>query len=142
MTEVGLNLVFVQITFIYFIQTTNISVSLRLECLPVKLRFWHVFKAVVPRMTKLHGYHRQLHIEATLRSDGTFVCGEIVSASPSVAAGQAITAKSGQKSPGRNYLSINGWLFWQVTCRDGKARTLADLRRELFEARQRASGKV
>ena len=96
---------------------------------------------LLPRTAKLHGYHGQLHIEATLKSDGTFICGSTASSSPSVAAGQAITAKSGQKSPGRNYLSINGWLFWQVIGRDGKARTLADLRRELFEARQRAAGR-
>ena len=98
--------------------------------------------ALLSRTAKLHGYHGQLHIEATLKSDGTFMCGATVSSSPSVAAGQAITAKSGQTSPGRSYLSINGWLFWQVIGRDGTARTLADLRRELFETRQRAAGGI
>jgi hypothetical protein len=94
---------------------------------------------LLPRMAELHGYYGQLHVKATLKSDGTFMCGSTISLSPSVAAGQAITAKSGQTSPGRSYLSINGWLFWRVIGRDGTARTLADLRRELFETRQRAA---
>jgi hypothetical protein len=97
---------------------------------------------LLPRTAKLHGYHGQLRIEATLKSDGTFTSGSTVSASPSVAAGQAITARSGQKSPGRNYLSINGWLFWQVIGPDGNARTLADLRRELFDAWQGKEGTI
>jgi len=79
---------------------------------------------------ELYGYYEQQRIVARLKSDGSFVCGSTVSASPSVAAGQAITSKWGRKSPGRNYWSINGWEFWQITRRDGEAKTLADLRRE------------
>jgi hypothetical protein len=97
---------------------------------------------LLPRRAKLHGYHGSLRIEAMLTNDGSFTCGSIVSASPSVAAGQAITAISGQKSPGRNYLSINGWLFWQVVGSDGRALSLADLRRELVETRQRVIGEI
>ena len=82
---------------------------------------------------KLHGYHGQNRIDAEVKSDGSFVCGSIISASPSVAAGQAITATSGQRSPGRTYWSINGWQFWRVTHGGRAGRTLADLRRELFE---------
>ena len=90
---------------------------------------------------RLHGYYGQLRIEATLKRDGTFVCDEVVSSSPSVAAGRAITAKSGQRTPGRTYLSVNGWIFWRVTGRGENARTLADLRRELVETRQRLAGR-
>ena len=30
---------------------------------------------LLPRTAQLHGYHGQLHIEATLKSDGTFMPG-------------------------------------------------------------------
>jgi hypothetical protein len=93
---------------------------------------------LLPRTAKLHGYYGPHRIAATLKDDGTFTCGSTVSSSPSVAAGRAITTKFGQRSPGRSYYSVNGWLFWKVTGRDGKTRTLADLRKEFFEAQQPA----
>jgi hypothetical protein len=83
----------------------------------------------------LYGYYEQQRIVATLRGDGTFVCGSTISSSPSVAAGLAITSKWGRRTPGRNYWSINGWQFWQVSSRDGETVTLADLRREYLAAR-------
>jgi hypothetical protein len=90
---------------------------------------------------KLHGYHGQHRIVAKLKSDGSFVCGSTTSASPSVAAGQAITASSGQRSPGRGYWSVNGWQFWRVTDGNSAGKTLADLRRELLEAQERKPGR-
>jgi hypothetical protein len=87
---------------------------------------------LLPRPAKLHGQYREHRIEATLESDGTFVCGSITSSSPSVAAGHGITSKNGQKSLGRNYWSINGWLFWRVSGLNGESKTLDDLRREFL----------
>jgi Restriction Enzyme Adenine Methylase Associated len=88
---------------------------------------------------KLHGNHGETYYEARLESDGTFICGSITSSSPSVAAGQAITARSGQKSPSRSYWSINGWKFWHVSDGDRAGKTLADVRREFLETRPKAS---
>ncbi len=87
---------------------------------------------LVPTPTKLFGQFREHRIEAMLDGDGTFVCGSTTSSSPSVAAGHGITSKSGQKSPGRNYWSINGWLFWRVSGRHSESKTLNDLRREFL----------
>ena len=87
---------------------------------------------LLPCPAKLYGQYREHRIEATLEGDGTFVCGSITSSSPSVAAGHGITSKNGQKSQGRNYWSINGWLFWRVSGRNGESKTLDDLRHELL----------
>lgn len=97
---------------------------------------------LISKSEKLHGYHGQGHIEARIKKDGTIICGETTSSSPSVAAGRAITSKFGNRSPGRNYLSVNGWLFWQVIRPNGEAKTLADLRNEFFEAQQRIPDKI
>ena len=78
------------------------------------------------------GIHSGKRIEAVLTQDGTFEYRGNVYASPSVAAGRAITTEIGTSSSGRGYLSINGWKFWQVPCPDGKTRTLADLRDQLL----------
>ena len=72
-------------------------------------------------------------IEALVLADGTFVHRDNRYSSPSVAAGRAITAEAGVLSAGRNYLSVNGWKFWQVICPDGEARSLADLRDQLLQ---------
>jgi hypothetical protein len=82
--------------------------------------------------TAIFGIHAGKRIEAMLTADGTFVhCGNSYS-SPSVAAGRAITAEHGTSTRGRSYAQINGWKFWQVSCPDGKARTLAELRDQLL----------
>jgi hypothetical protein len=90
-------------------------------------------------LEKLHGNHGDAYYEARLKRDGTFICGSISSSSPSVAAGQAITARSGQRSPSRSYWSINGWKFWHVSDGGRAGKTLADLPREFLEAQQKAS---
>jgi hypothetical protein len=95
---------------------------------------------LLSRAAKLHGYHGQDRLEATVKGDGTIIYGTKIYSSPSVAAGEAITSKSGKTAPGRNYFSVNGWRFWQVTDRSGATKSLADLRLELFETRGRASG--
>ena len=77
------------------------------------------------------GFHSGRRIEARLEAQGAFRYGREIYASPSVAAGKAITAETGISSPGRTYLSINGWKFWQVTCPDGKSRTLAEIREQM-----------
>jgi hypothetical protein len=78
------------------------------------------------------GTHSRKRLEALLTHDGTFVHGGNIYASPSVAAGRAVTAEIGVSSIGRNYLSVNGWKFWQMVCPDGKTRSLADLREQLL----------
>jgi Restriction Enzyme Adenine Methylase Associated len=90
--------------------------------------------SLVSRSEKLHGHYRQYRFEARLKPDGTLICGTKKYASPSVAAGEAITSRLGQTTPGRNYLAVNGWRFWRVTGRNGETKTLADLRRELLKA--------
>jgi hypothetical protein len=54
---------------------------------------------------------------------------------PSVATGRIITTEPGASTVGRAFVSINGWKFWQVVCKDGKARTLADLREQLISGK-------
>jgi hypothetical protein len=78
------------------------------------------------------GIHSGKRIEAVVTPEGTFEYRGNTYASPSVAAGRAITNEIGTSSIGRGYLSINGWKFWQVPCSDGKTRTLADLRDQLL----------
>ncbi len=92
--------------------------------------------------TKLHGVQGSIVIEATIKKEGILVCGAVSYSSPSVAAGQSLTAISGRKSPGRNYLSINGWTFWRIAGHGGPAKTLADLRREFFEGQLPLAPKV
>jgi len=94
---------------------------------------------LVSRSERLHGFHGQDRLEATLKRDGTIICGTKTYTSPSVAAGEAITSRSGKTAPGRNYFSVNGWRFWHVTSRTGETKTLADLRLELVEAQRVAS---
>ena len=86
---------------------------------------------------KLHGFFDGKRINGKLNSDGAFVCGGVVSGSPSVAAGQAITALSGRTSPSRAYWSVNGWQFWHVTGGEHAGKTLADLRGEFLERKKR-----
>jgi hypothetical protein len=95
---------------------------------------------LVSRAEELHGYNGRDRFEARLESDGTIICGTKIYTSLSVAAGEAITARSGKAAPGRNYFSVNGWKFWHVVGRNGETKTLAELRLELFEARSRGSG--
>jgi hypothetical protein len=97
---------------------------------------------VISPQTKIRGVHGSTVIEATIKKDGTLVCRAMSYSSPSVAAGQSITAISGRKSPGRNYLSINGWTFWKVAGHVGSEKTLADLRREFFDSQQPLALKV
>lgn len=97
---------------------------------------------VLSPSAKIHGVHGSTSIEATIKRDGTVVCRAVSYSSPSVAAGQSLTAISGRKSPGRNYLSINGWTFWKVTGHDGQAKTLADLRREFFDVQLHSTPEV
>jgi hypothetical protein len=84
--------------------------------------------------TTVFGTHSGKRIEALLTPDGTFVRGGNVYSSPSVAAGQAITAEVGVSTTGRDYASINGWKFWRVVCPDGKIRSLADIREQLLSS--------
>ena len=83
--------------------------------------------------TKVFGTYSGQRVEALLTPDGTFVHRGNDYSSPSVAAGRAITAHTGLASSGRNYLSVNGWKFWQVLCPDGQSRSLADLRKQLLQ---------
>ena len=83
--------------------------------------------------TTVFGTHSGKRIEAVLTPDGTFLHRGRTYSSPSVAAGNAITATLGVSSIGRNYLSINGWKFWHVLDSDGTPRCLADLREELLQ---------
>ena len=73
------------------------------------------------------GVYRGKTIEATLERDGSFLWNGETLASPSVAAGKAITAATGFRSPGRQYASVNGWKFWIVE-KDGQSRSLAEIR--------------
>jgi hypothetical protein len=82
--------------------------------------------------TTVFGTYTGKRVEALLTPDGTFVHRGNVYSSPSVAAGRAITAEVGISSIGRKYFSVNGWRFWQIVCRDGKTRSLADLREQLL----------
>jgi hypothetical protein len=107
------------------------------------IRVFDLIKAgLVSRAEKLHGHHGRDRLEATLTGDGTINCGTKNYASPSVAAGEAITTKTGKTTPGRNYFSVNGWRFWRVTDRSGATKSLADLRLELFESQSRASSNI
>jgi hypothetical protein len=83
--------------------------------------------------TTVFGTYAGKRLEALLTPDGMFVHRGNVYASPSVAAGRAITAEAGVSSTGRSYFSVNGWKFWQVTGPDGKPRSLADLRDQLLQ---------
>lgn len=69
-------------------------------------------------------------IEASIQKDGTFLFRGENFASPSVAAGYAITATTGFTTPGRAYASVNGWRFWRIEGRDGRWRSLKSLRDE------------
>jgi hypothetical protein len=82
--------------------------------------------------TTVFGTYAGKRVQALLTEDGTFIHRGNIYSSPSVAAGYAITAEVGVSSIGRNYLSVNGWKFWQMACPDGKTRTLADLREQLL----------
>jgi hypothetical protein len=84
--------------------------------------------------TTVFGTHSGQRVEATLKSDGTFVHRGNTYSSPSVAAGRAITAELGASSIGRAYLSVNGWKFWQVVCPDGATRSLANIREQLLSS--------
>jgi hypothetical protein len=86
---------------------------------------------LLPSAAKIYGQHGDILIEGIVQSDGSIRCGDTISSSLSVAAGQAITSKSGRTSPGRNYMSVNGWLFWHIKGRDGATKTLADLRQQM-----------
>lgn len=88
---------------------------------------------LLKKYAAIHGLYGDLLVEGVVLPDGTIKSYDIISASPSVAAGQAITALTGRRSPGRNYLSVNGWLFWHTKVNDGATKTLADLRRQLTE---------
>lgn len=92
-------------------------------------------RGLISAPARIFGYHSGRRIEARLAPDGTISYRGQKYASPSVAAGRAITAATGFSSPGRAYLSINGWLFWHVTGAAGKPRTLAEIRNEIFETR-------
>jgi hypothetical protein len=82
--------------------------------------------------TTVFGTYAGKRVQALLTEDGMFIHRGNIYSSPSVAAGRAITAEVGVSSIGRNYLSVNGWKFWQMACPDGKTRTLADLREQLL----------
>jgi hypothetical protein len=81
---------------------------------------------------KAYGGHNGVAVEATIQTDGTFLWQGQTFNSPSVAAGYAVTALTKTTTPGRSYLSINGWKFWSVECADGHSRTLSEIR-ELLE---------
>jgi hypothetical protein len=64
---------------------------------------------LVSRSERLHGFHGQDRFEARVKRDGTIICGTKVYASPSVAAGEAITSRSGkQHRGGIIFLSTGG----------------------------------
>jgi hypothetical protein len=79
--------------------------------------------------------HLRKDIEATLNKDGSFTYAGSTYASPSVAAGRAITAELGVTTPGRTYQSVNGWRFWQVRGPSGKVQSLAEIRQQLLDSR-------
>jgi hypothetical protein len=80
--------------------------------------------------TSIFGFHLGKRIEASLAVDGTISFRRRKYSSPSMAAGQAITASTGTSPPGRPYYSVNGWKFWKVSRADGQW-TLAQIRRQL-----------
>jgi hypothetical protein len=84
--------------------------------------------------TRVFGTHSGKRIEALLTPDGIFVHRGNNYRSPSVAAGQAITADVGVSTIGRDYASVNGWKFWRVRCPDGRIRSLADIREQLLSS--------
>ena len=89
-------------------------------------------RGLISAPAPVFGIHAGKRIESRLEADGTFTYGGQSYASPSVAAGRAITAETGTTTPTRSYRSVNGWKFWQVTCADGKPRTLAEIREQML----------
>jgi hypothetical protein len=81
--------------------------------------------------TPIFGFYYGERIRARLDGDGTFSFRRRKYSSPSMAAGQAITANTGASPPGRLYHSVNGWTFWRITRPDGETRTLAEIREQL-----------
>jgi hypothetical protein len=105
---------------------------------PLRLRVTDLIeRGLISAPTRIFGHHSGRRIGARLAADGTISYRGQKYASPSVAAGQAITAETGFSSPGRRYHSINGWLFWQVTCPDGQLRTLAQIRDQIPQQTRR-----
>jgi len=80
--------------------------------------------------TPIFGFYLGKRIEAHLAADGTISFRRRKYSSPSMAAGQAITASTRTSPPGRLYHSVNGWKFWKVSRADGQW-TLAEIRRQL-----------
>ena len=80
--------------------------------------------------TPIFGFYLGKRIDARLDADGTFSFRRRKYSSPSMAAGQAITASTGTSPSGRPYYSVNGWKFWKVSRADGQW-TLAEIRRQL-----------
>jgi hypothetical protein len=74
------------------------------------------------------GTYAGVRIKARIESDGSFTWKDQSFASPSVAAGVAITKSTGKTSYRRKYFSVNGWKFWEIRDGDGQTRTLTELR--------------
>jgi hypothetical protein len=72
-------------------------------------------------------------IRAQLTIDGELLWRDEHFTSPSVAAGRIITRLTGQRTGDRNYLSINGWTFWNVELPHGDLVSLRTLREALAE---------
>ena len=78
----------------------------------------------------LAGVYDRFEITGRLLRDGSIQVGREKFDSPSVAAGIAITRATGRVTPGRRYISINGWKFWRVRpARRGASTSLEELRR-------------
>lgn len=82
---------------------------------------------VISAPTPVRGPRLYPEIAAELLPDATFRWREMVFHSPSVAAGEIVTRSTGTTSPGRRYLSVNGWKFWHLETPSG-LRSLAELR--------------
>ena len=83
--------------------------------------------------TRIFGSHSGKNIVGRVLRDGSIQIGRDRFASPSVAAGVAITKATGRLTPGRRYFSINGWFFWFVGSTSDRGPVLLDDLRKNFE---------
>jgi hypothetical protein len=91
-------------------------------------------RGLISAPTPIFGFHSGRRIQARLDVDGTISYRRQRYSSPSLAAGQVITARTGFAPPGRPYHSVNGWRFWWVPCPDGESRTLAEIREQMLRS--------
>ncbi len=88
----------------------------------------HLARHGQPPPVTVTGTFRDHRIEAEIEGDGLFHWRGERFNSPSVAAGCIITALTGERTPGRTYMSINGWTFWSVGSDSGPDRSLSQIR--------------